>query len=116
LRKPLASTLSSTRTQRPARAFGSGDLQGPAAFPAPVFALVDACRDSGLWSELIAPDYALLLGYPPGAVFRPRSDSRFRWGEVVTGASLGAPSLLTMYPTDSSQPCASRSRAGRSTR
>jgi hypothetical protein len=76
--------------------FGSGYLQGPAAFPAPVFALVNAARDCGLWPELLTPDYALLLGYPPGAVFRPHFDSRFRWGEAVTGVSLGAPSLLTM--------------------
>ena len=58
---------------------------------ADAYRLCNLVRDSGLYTELVTPDYCLGLSYPGkdasggGSEFRPHFDSRFRWGESVVG-------------------------------
>ena len=69
-------------------------LQAP-LLPNDVYRICNLVRDTGLYSDLITPDYCLGLTYPGsrssggGAEFRMHFDSRYKWGESVVGVTLG---------------------------
>lgn len=65
-----------------------------------VFQVLNAVRDTGMCPEMITHNYCLSLGYPGKAIFAAHFDSRFQWGEVVLGVSLGAPCMLRCHPVD----------------
>ena len=54
-------------------------------FPRELHELLNAVRDCGLKPGLVTPDYCLAWGYPKGGAFNMHFDSRYRWGEDVTG-------------------------------
>jgi len=68
--------------------------------PDDIYRLVNLVRTSGLYPELVTPDYCLGLSYPGkeasggGSEFKMHFDSRFRWGESVVGVTLGQGCLM----------------------
>ena len=68
--------------------------------PDDVYRLVNLVRNSGLYHEMVTPDYCLGLSYPGkeasggGSEFKMHFDSRFRWGESVVGVTLGQGCLM----------------------
>lgn len=63
---------------------GGGGRSGlplhPSRFPADMFRLINAVRDSGLLVELVQPDYSFNLRYAQGGSFQAHRDSPHRWG------------------------------------
>lgn len=64
------------------------------SYPPILFGLMNAVSDSGLFPDNCPADYCLPWSYPRGAGFAPHFDSKYRWGEVVTGISVGAESTM----------------------
>lgn len=92
--------------------------------PDDVYRCCNAVRDSGLFPDLITPDYCLALTYPGpsaaggGASFQSHFDSRYRWGETVVGVNLGQGCIMevrvpgtepTLRATANHEPCVLRS-------
>jgi len=64
--------------------------------PIDCYRICSLVRDSGLYPQLITPDYCLGITYPGpssisgGSEFRGHFDSRYKWGESVVGVTLGS--------------------------
>ena len=83
-----------------------------ATFPAEVYKLSNLVIDSGLYPGLVYPDMLLAMTYRPkietkgydgpdkGPKFAAHFDSKYRWGEIIIGVSLGAASCLRFFPAN----------------
>lgn len=95
---------------------GSGPLRGgelrtgglcygtPDELPREIYQLANVVKDSGLFPDMLTPDYAQFWSYPLGGTapyaFHAHFDSRFRWGETVGGATLGQGCKMSYYPAN----------------
>ncbi len=68
---------------------------GPKNFPDELYEVIDIIRKN-LYPGMILPDYCLGLSYAPlTGQFGAHYDSRYRWGEVIVGISLGRGAMMT---------------------
>lgn len=81
----------------------TGRHHGP-LLPDDCYRCCNAVVDSGLFPDLIMPEYCFAISYPGpsaasgGARFAAHFDSRYRWGETVTGITLGQGCIMEWLP------------------